>query len=129
MFNPNTEISQPFLVRGTAILTDAYVAGDIFSMDAHNAIGIEFSFIKGTETSAELKTEISNDGGLVYGQQTTESTSGGTITASLGVRTFSASGVYSLLITPVRARLVRLSTKGTGTVTGSCSIKAYPLWV
>lgn len=129
MFNTNLEISQPFLVRSQTILTGSYVAGTAFSMDNHNTIGLEVGYLKGDETSMQLKIEVSNDGGNSYAQQMAESTSGGTITASLGERSFAASGTGSILVNPVRARLVKISVKATsGTPTGSCTIKAYPLW-
>jgi len=127
----NTEISQPFIVRSLSQVSTSYVAGTAFSMDAHNAIGLEIIYAKGTETSLEVKLEVSNDGGMTYAQQAAESTSGGTITCSLAERTITSTGTYSVLVQPVRARLARVSTKATyGTVsTGSCTIKAYPLWV
>ncbi len=131
MFSPNLEISQPFIVAATTTATTAYVAGTIFSMDAHNAIGLEITYTKGNESSLEIKTEVSNDDGTTYAQEVAQSTLGGTITTSLAARSFSASGVYSILIQPVRARLVKVSTKTTyGTVsTGTYAIRAYPLWV
>jgi len=131
MYNPDLQISQPFVVQSTYQVGTSYTAGNVFSMANHNAIGIEVDYDKGNETSLEVKVEVSNDGGTTYAQQSTESTSGGTITVALGERTFSASGIYSLLITPIRAGLVKISSKSTyGTVaTGSCSIRSYPLWV
>lgn len=131
MFNPDLEISQPLLVRAGAIATSVYVAGTTFSMDAHNALGLEINYTKGNETSLQVKVEVSNDSGATYAQESAEQTSAGIITMSLAERTFSATGVYSVLIQPLRARLVKVWTKTTyGTVsTGSCAIKAYPLWV
>lgn len=128
--NVDLEISQPFIVRASAVLTGSYVAGTVFSMSNHNAIGLEVSYTKGDETSTQLKIEVSNDGGTTYAQSATETTSGGTITMALGERSFSATGVYSVLTYPVRARLVKVSVKATGgTPTGTIAIKSYPLWV
>ena len=131
MFNPNIVIGNPFTVQSVYLATTAYTAGTVFSMDTHNALGLEITYTKGNETSMEAKIEVSNDGGTVYAQESTESTSGGTVTTSLGARSFSATGVYSVLVTPLRAKLVKVSSKTTfGTVsTGSVTIKAYPLWV
>jgi hypothetical protein len=131
MFSPDLEISQPLLVRVGAVATTAYVAGTTFSMDAHNALGLQIDYTKGNETSLDLKLEVSNDGGATYAQECAENTSSGTITESLAARAFAATGIYSIMVHPMRARLVKISVKTTyGTVsTGSCSIKAYPLWV
>ena len=130
MFSPDLTISQPFTIRDAAVLTTSYVAGNVMSMDAHNAIGLEISITLGSLTSVELKVEVSNDGGNTWAQEVAENTSGGTVSISLAERQFTASGTYSVLITPVRARLVRVSVKGTGTVTGSsCKVVGYPLWV
>lgn len=132
MFNPNLSIGSPFIVRNlSAAVGTAYEAGTAFSMDSHNAIGLEVLYTKGNETSLQVKVEGSNDGGSIYVQQVAESTSGGTTTISLNERSFAASGNYSILITPVRAGLVKVSVKTTyATVaTGTCVVRAYPLWV
>lgn len=129
MFNPDLEISQPHSVRTASVLSGTYVAGTVFSMDAHNAIGLEVSYTKGTGDSMQFKVEVSNDGGTTYAQQVTETVSGGTVTDALAEHTIAATGVYSILITPVRGRLVKVSAKETGTASGTCAIKAYPLWV
>lgn len=130
MFNPDLQISQPFTVRSSLVLTGSYVAGTTFSMDAHNALGLEINYTKGsTDTSMEMKVEVSNDEGTTYAQEVAETTSGGTVSTSLAERSFSATGIYSILITPLRAKLVKVSVKATGTASGTCAIKAYPLWV
>ena len=103
MLNPDIQIGAPFLVRSTVIPGTSYTNGDVFSMDAHNAIGLTINYVKGWETSLEIRIQVSNDGGVTYAQQSSESTSGGTITVSLSERTFSATGVDSVLVNPVRA--------------------------
>lgn len=131
MFNPDLRIGAPFPVQSVYLAATTYTAGTVFSMDTHNAIGMEIIYAKGNETSMEVKVEVSNDGGTIYSQEVAESISGGTITTSLANRTFSASGNYSILLTAVRGNLVKISSKTTyGTVsTGSVTIRAYPLWV
>lgn len=128
--NPDLQIGSPFLIRATAVATASYVAGTVFSMAGHNSIGLEVLFTKGDETTLEVKVEVSNDGGVTYSREVAQSTSGGTITVSLVERAFSATGNYSILITPVRALLVKVSVKMTGgTPTGTVGVRGYPLWV
>lgn len=130
MFNPDLQIGGPFTIRAVAVGTGSYVAGTVMSMAAHNAIGLGIVFTKGDETSLQVKIEVSNDGGTTYFQQVTESTSGGTITDTLAERSFTATGNYSILVTPVRGLLVKVSVKMTGgTPTGTVRIDGWPLWV
>jgi hypothetical protein len=133
MFTPDIELPQPRTVRASAVLTNAYVAGTLpVSFDHHNALGIEVNYTKGDETSMQLKVEVSNDPAVAsptWAQQTTETTSSGTITVALGERSFSATGVYSIFLTPMRAAAARISVKATGgTPTGTVAIRAYPTW-
>ncbi len=130
MFNTDLEIGQGFIVTGTSVLSDSYVGGSVFSMDAHNSIGLQVNYIKGSETSMDFKVEVSNNGGNTYAQEVAESTSSGTVTISQVLRTMSSTGNYSFLIRPVRAKLVRVSYKTSGGAApfGSTSITAYPLW-
>ena len=112
-------------VRASAVLTTSYVAGTVFSMDRQNYLGILVDFTKGSLTSLEVKIESSIDGGANYGQQATEATSGGTITTSLGERTFTATGKYWIIVNPLLADTIKISVKGTGTVTSSlCAVSA-----
>lgn len=132
MFNVNLEIGPPFLVRATNVgpITTSFVSGTVFSMDYHNSLGLEVDYVKGTETSMETRVQISNDAGVTYMQETAEAVSGGTITKSLAVRSYSVTGTFSELIRPLRAGLVRVQVSSTyGTLsTGSCRIRAFPLW-
>src|SRR3990167_7810442 len=111
MFNPNLKIGAFFSVRAIAPITTSYVAGNVFSMEDHNALGLDVIYTKGTETTMEIKIETSNDNGLNYFQETAQSTSGGTVTKSLAERAYSATGNYSELLNPMRAKLVRVSAK------------------
>ena len=118
-----------FAVRDAAILTGSYVAGNVIgNVSEYNAIGLEVSFTLGSATSMELKIEESQNG-TPYFQQASESASGGTISDSLAIRQFTATGSYAILVTPVRAKYIKVSVKGTGTATGtSATIKAYKSW-
>lgn len=110
------------VVRASAALTDSYVAGTVFSIDNHNTIGVIVDYTKGTETSMEIKVEISDSTG--YGQQVTESGSSGSITTDVAEYTLDATSTATFTIRPVVGDLVRISVKGTGTVTGTAAVRA-----
>lgn len=122
--------SFPHTVRSSATLTTSYVAGTVISVDEQNAVCIQVDYTKGDETKMQLKLEASIDAGTSYGQQASESTSSGTITSSLAVREFSATGIYSFVVTPLKADRLKISVKAAdGTPTGTCAIKAITGWV
>ena len=128
MIEPNK--STPHDVRTSAVLTGSYVAGTVFSSDEHNALGIMVSYTKGDETSLDMKIEASIDGGTTYAQQTVEAASGGTITPSPAIRQFTATGNYWVVISPIKAQLIKISVKATGgTPTGTVGISAQTSWV
>lgn len=106
------------VVRASAILTTSYVAGTVIS-DVHlaNQLIILASFTKGDLTTAEIKVEFSQDGTTYY-QETSESFTAGTGAVSLAERQISATGNYRIAI-PIRDRYIKISVKGTGTVTSS----------
>lgn len=116
-------------VRSSAVLTDTYVAGtvvdtriDAVEQEYATQMIATFSITKGSLTSIEYKFEFSNDG-VTYGQETTGSVSGGTISDILAEHSILAStaptsGVYDIPV-PIGKRYVKISVKGTGTMTGS----------
>ena len=112
-------------VRAAAILTDSYVAGTIVQPDlavyshsaGQNQLTVMIAFTIGSLTSAQVKVEFSDDGTTYY-QDTNASTSWGTTTLSLGEYSFSAAGNYLIHI-PIRYKYIKISAKGTGTVTNS----------
>lgn len=109
-------------VRASTVLTNSYVAGiDLSYLNANpalrNQLNILVNFTKGLLTSAEVKVEYSSDGIKFY-QDTFESISAGVSTLSLGEYTFSSTGNYIISI-PIKAAYIRISAKGTGTVTSS----------
>ena len=106
-------------IRSATTLTEEYVAGTVLSSgEDFNLLGLEVTFADSLNTaSLELKIEVSNDGGTNYFQQVSEATSSGTVTVSEAERTFATPGSYALQITPIRAKLVRVSVKATGTTT------------
>lgn len=106
------------LVRGAAILTTSYVAGTVLQRNNdQNQLIIEADFTKGSLTSLQIKVEFSEDGTNYY-QETSKSTTGGTETDTLVEHEVTASGAYRLAI-PIMDRYIKISSKGTGTVTGS----------
>lgn len=116
-------------VRASTTLTDSYVAGTVFSADEANHLNIGVNYTKGDETQLDLKIEGSNDGGSTYFQQVGESTSTGVTTVSLGSRKFTATGKYSIEVTPIRAKLIKISVKKQGgSSPGSVAITAFASW-
>lgn len=118
-------------VRASSVLTSSYVAGTVFSMDIQNFLGIELIYTKGDETSCEVKLETSTDGGTTYQQQIVETpASSGEIALALGYRKMTATGTYSVVVSPIKADMVKISAKATGgTPTGTLAIKAITSWV
>ena len=109
---------EPFTVRSAAILTTSYVAGTVISNVAHNdQLMLYISFTIGSLTSLQLKIEFSYDG-VTYYQETNGSGSGQTITQTLAEHTWAATGNYRIPV-PIKDRYIKISAKGTGTVTNS----------
>ena len=109
-------------VRASAILTNSYVPGTVLNYTnanpaLRNQLNILVNFTKGLITSAEIKVEYSSDG-VNFFQDTFEAISAGTSTLSLGEYTIAATGNYIISI-PIKAAYIRISAKGTGTVTSS----------
>lgn len=109
------------VVRASAILTNSYVAGTTIS-DAHlySQLVLYINFTIGSLTSSEIKVEFSNDNTTFF-QETFSSVSGATSTDSVGEHTFTATGKFRLAI-PIKDRYIKISAKGTGTVTSSLMV-------
>ena len=109
----------PHNIRTAAILTNSYVAGHtIYSKINDNELVVYIAFTKGSLTSAEIKVDFYDKTQDAWFQETFSTISAGTETDSIGEHTISATGNYRLLI-PVKDSDIRISAKGTGTVTGS----------
>jgi len=106
------------LVRASLILTTGYVAGTVIEnvMDANQLI-IYVDFTKGSLTTAEIKVEFSSDNTNFY-QESSSSVTTGTDTNTLLEHQIGATGKYRIAI-PIKDRYVKISVKGTGTVTNS----------
>lgn len=118
-------------VRSAAILTNSYVAGTVFGAEdaggdyPHNGnqLIVYIDFTIGSLTSLQVKVEFSHDNSTFY-QESFSSISGATDTVSLGEHSFAGTGKYRLAI-PIKDKYIKISAKGTGTVTGSsCAINA-----
>jgi hypothetical protein len=75
------------------------------------------SFTIGSLTSAQLKVEFSPDGTTYY-QQTGVAYSNGTTTSVVNEYSMAATGNFRFEI-PLKDNYIKISVKGTGTVTGS----------
>lgn len=109
-------------IRAALILTGSYVAGTVLDYSntnpaLRNQLNILLDLTIGSLTSAQLKVEYSNDGSDYY-QETFMDVSGATATCSLGEYSFAGTGKYTISI-PIKASYIRISLKGTGTLTGS----------
>ncbi len=123
MFPTQDYVFKP--VRSSLILTNSYVAGTIIgSNDIHrgeyNQLILLIDFTIGSLTSAQIKVEFSNDNSDFY-QETVNDITAGVIAETVAEHSFSATGKYRIAI-PIKDRFVKVSAKGTGTVTSS-SIK------
>jgi hypothetical protein len=129
MIFPNKSV--PHLVKAVATaITGSYVAGTIFSTDEHNFLGILVEYTKGDESTLQIKVESSIDGGTTYGQQTAEVATGGAIATTLAERTLTGTGNYWIVINPIKADTIKISSKATGgTPTGTSKITAITGWV
>ena len=108
------------------MLTGSYVAATVLGPQgitpkadpvANNKLVLLVGFTIGSLTSAELKVEFSDDG-VTYYQETNASVSGGTSTLTNNVYTWTSTGNYIIEL-DYSARYIKVSAKGTGTVTSS----------
>lgn len=115
-----------FNVRSAAILTNAYVAGNIIGnttdfnaggVHLKNQLQLYIDFTIGSLTDLQIKIEFSNNNSDFF-QEASSSISNGTDTVSLLIHKFTASGKYRLAL-PIKDRLIKVSAIGTGTVTNS----------
>ena len=105
-------------IRASAVLTDAYVATTKQEIVDVNQLVLYVDFTIGSLTSAEMKIEFSNDDSSWFQEASQVSGGSGLFTLNPLVRKFDATGKKRIAI-PVTDRYVRVSVKGTGTVTDS----------
>jgi hypothetical protein len=105
-------------IRASLVLTDAYVAGTTLDLSAkYNKIALLLDFTIGSLTTAEYKIEFSPDNTNWY-QETASVVTAGVSADTLASHQINATGKYRLLV-PVVDRYMKVSVKGTGTMTNS----------
>lgn len=134
----------PRAVRAAAILTTSYVPGTILGLPVNgtvpqidgqliadnlpeymNHLALEVDFTIGSLTSAQIQIEVSEDNSNWFILQTGVNTTGSIAIADSFVTFTTTSKKYidinALFLNggPIQARYVRVSAKGTGTVTSS----------
>lgn len=112
------------VIRSSAILTTSYVAATVLGGSQDNALVPEYNqlaayfiYTKGSLTSLEVKVESSLDG-TNYVTETNIAVSGATITMNKGEFTTTEDGNFKIAL-PMSAKFIKVSAKGTGTVTNS----------
>lgn len=112
------------VLREEAVLTTSYVVtpltnldGSLFDCSQLDAYNLYINFTKGSLTTAEIKIEFSYDGTNWF-QEPNSLVSSGTTTWTPNVNTLAASCDISPKMTMAN-KYMRVSCKGTGTVTGS----------
>lgn len=119
------------IFRESAILTNSYVTGTVLygapfynaieGLGDFNQLKLRVEFTVGSLDSAEIKIEFAENTGdknYEWTQQTVESVTSGSVNLSLAENKLTTSGVYEINI-PINCSAIRVSVKGTGTVTGS----------
>lgn len=110
-------------LRTAAVVTDTYVASSAWLIAGANHIELLIAMTKASVTSFQFKIEFSDDKTNWY-QQTKEAVSSGVITLSLASYTIAAAGLGAtakmvITLNNVAQKFMRISTKGTGTVTST----------
>lgn len=136
---PDKSPSNTIVVAGATVLTSSYVAGAIISGGEYNALCLLVTYVKGDETSIQVKVEATNDSipasGSNWYQQVTLSTSGGTVTLTPAIYSMTAASAaatqkWTVIVNPVKAQGYRVSWQATGgTPTGTIGIQAFLAWV
>lgn len=105
-------------VRTSAVLTGSYVAGTVLKVAAQfNELVLYCLYTKGSLDSLQIKVESSLDG-TNWVQETNVAISGATGTMNVGEFSTTDNANFKITI-PMTANQVRVSAKGTGTVTSS----------
>lgn len=109
-------------LRDAAVLTTAYVPATVINYanlvpSQYSQLNVYITFLLGSLTDARIKIEFSNDG-VTWFQETFSSISSGVDTMAVGEHKISADGNYRLSV-PIKDSYIRVSVKGTGTVTSS----------
>lgn len=109
---------QTFNVRPDTILTNSFVSGTIMdNVSGNNQNILYIKLILGSLTQVNIKMEFSDDKTNWY-QETVENISGSVFLGTLIEHSFATNGNYRIAVSG-KDKFVRVSSKGTGTITGS----------
>jgi len=113
------------VIRRSAVLTTSYVAATVIeNAQFNNQLVLEVDFTIGSLTTAEFIVQFSDDG-TTYFDEIVETVSSGTATAVPLVHAVGATGKKRYMI-PIKDKYIKVSAKGTGTVTNSLmEIRAF----
>jgi len=106
-------------IRDSAVLTTSYVAATVIDQaHVYNQLTINVDYTKGSLTSLEIKVEFSTDG-TTYRQQVVASVGSGTTTLLANEYTYAGASNNFPIDLPISTNFIKISAKGTGTVTNS----------
>ena len=95
-----------------------------YKPSASHSVFLDNETIRGTSSGVAVVNGARAEATTYWYQTTTTSASGGTITVYSAEYTRTASGQFRLSV-PIKDRYIKVSAKGTGTVTNSlCAISA-----
>lgn len=115
----NQILYSPKVIRSSAVLTTGHVASTILD-DCLRFSQLELlcKYTKGSLTSVEILVEVSING-TDYFQDTNVSVTTGTSTLSPNEFTYTGATGNFIIRLPVGYQFIKVSAKGTGTVTNS----------
>lgn len=123
-------------LKSTTTLTNAYVSATAVGIDEHNYMGIGLTYVKGDETSIQIKFESSMDYGVTYFQQAAGAISSEIEELEPGIYQLTAanfpSGTSKITwkIHPFKSDAIKMSVKATGgTPTGTWAAVGLSGWV
>ena len=106
-------------VRAADVLTNSYVAGTILTgCEKFNTLTLNVDFTIGSLTDAQIKVELSTNGTDYY-QLLSDSIASGVNTPAVLVYKFAGTLVGSTTPLSLNTKYIKISSIGTGTVTGS----------
>ena len=107
-------------IRASTVLTGSYVAGTLLRDDIskYNQLVVLVDITLGSLTSAEVRVEFSLDNVRWFQKPFQLVISSTQASVSSGEYTFTVDGLYPMDF-PIAYNFIRISAKGTGTVTNS----------
>lgn len=105
-----------YVLREPAILTTSYVESGIIQIEGKRQLSLELKFTIGSLTNAKVQIHFKD--GDNWRTHTVVAASAGVVTLSLAELTLGATGTFDYM-TEVYSKFMKVSAKGTGTVTDS----------